>query len=101
MIVFFWLKKEKNTTHQTKMHIGQANLYSIRETSKVRINKRPQERKSRMDTIIEPVLDSFAGNIEIAIYMATEIEDALTDICQNTEQRVNLRLKQLQNGNKL
>ena len=52
-----------------------------------------------METIIEPVLDSFAGNIEIAIYMATEIEDALADICQNTEQRVNLRLKQLQNSN--
>ena len=32
-----------------------------------------------METIIEPVLDSVAGNIEIAIYMATEIEDALKD----------------------
>ena len=29
------------------------------------------------ETIIEPVLDSVAGNIEIAIFMATEIEDAL------------------------
>jgi hypothetical protein len=49
-----------------------------------------------METIIEPALDSFAGNIEIAIYMTTEIEDALADICNNNEKRANSRLKQLQ-----
>ncbi len=48
-----------------------------------------------METVIEPVLDSFAGNIEIAIYMATEIEDALTDICSNNKKRINKRLDQL------
>ena len=53
-----------------------------------------------METIIEPALDSVAGNIEIAIYMATEIEDALNDICNNTEERVNFRLEQLHNSNK-
>jgi len=40
------------------------------------------------ETIIEPVLDSVAGNIEIAIFMATEIEDALKDIYRNYDQRV-------------
>lgn len=34
-----------------------------------------------MENIIEPELDSVAGNIEIAIYMTNEIEDALADIC--------------------
>jgi hypothetical protein len=53
-----------------------------------------------METIIEPVLDSFAGNIEIAIYMTTEIEVALADICNNNEKRANSRLKQLQPNNK-
>lgn len=48
-----------------------------------------------MDTIIEPVLDSVAGNIEIAIYMATEIEDALADIYRNSDQRVLQKLLQL------
>jgi hypothetical protein len=57
------------------------------------------ERKT-METVIEPVLDSFAGNIEIAIYMATEIEDALTDICINNEKRINKRLNQLRAGKK-
>lgn len=31
-----------------------------------------------MESVIEPVLDSVAGNIEIAIYTAPEIEDPLT-----------------------
>jgi hypothetical protein len=53
-----------------------------------------------METVIEPVLDSFAGNIEIAIYMANELEDALTDICKNTENRVNKKVKQLQTRQK-
>ena len=53
-----------------------------------------------METIIEPVLDSFAGNIEIAIYMTTEIEDALADICNKNEKRANFRLKQLQASSK-
>ena len=53
-----------------------------------------------METIIEPVLDSFAGNIEIAIYMTAEIEDALADICNNNEKRVNSRLRQLQASRK-
>ena len=53
-----------------------------------------------METIIEPALDSVAGNIEIAIYMATEIEDALTDICSNKEKRIDLRLKQLRDTKK-
>lgn len=53
-----------------------------------------------MEAIIEPVLDSFAGNIEIAIYMTTEIEDALADICQNADKRVDLRLKQMHSNNK-
>jgi hypothetical protein len=53
-----------------------------------------------MESIIEPVLDSFAGNIEIAIYMATEIEDALADICNNAEKHANIRLKQLQSSGK-
>jgi len=48
-----------------------------------------------METVIEPVLDSFAGNIEIAIYMVAEIEDELTDICSNNEKRTNKRLNQL------
>ncbi len=48
-----------------------------------------------METIIEPSLDSFAGNIEIAIYMVAEIEDALTDICYNNEERINNKIKQL------
>ncbi len=48
-----------------------------------------------METIIDPSLDSFAGNIEIAIYMVTEIEDALTDICCNNEERINNKVKQL------
>ncbi|MFW2439787.1 MAG: hypothetical protein ACN4GR_10485 [Arenicellales bacterium] len=51
-----------------------------------------------METVIEPVLDSFAGNIEIAIYMATEIEDALADICDNNEKRINKKLNQLRAG---
>ena len=46
-----------------------------------------------METVIEPVLDSFAGNIEIAIYMTEEIEDALADICNKNEKRVNSRSK--------
>jgi hypothetical protein len=33
-----------------------------------------------MESVIEPVLDSDAGNIEIAIFMATEIEYTLTGI---------------------
>ena len=48
-----------------------------------------------METIIEPVLDSVAGNIEIAIYMAAEIEDALTDIYRNNDQRILQKLLQL------
>ncbi len=48
-----------------------------------------------METVIEPVLDSFAGNIEIAIYMVNEIEDELKDICCNTEKRINKRIDQL------
>jgi len=48
-----------------------------------------------MESVIEPVLDSVAGNIEIAIYMASEIEDALTDIYQNNEKRINKKLIQL------
>ena len=48
-----------------------------------------------METIIEPVLDSVAGNIEIAIFMATEIEDALKDIYRNNDQRVLQKLLQL------
>ena len=53
-----------------------------------------------METIIEPVLDSVAGNIEIAIYMATELEDALTDIYSNSEKRINYRLDQLRAADK-
>ncbi|MEA1890520.1 MAG: hypothetical protein U9N50_12175 [Pseudomonadota bacterium] len=53
-----------------------------------------------METPIEPVLDSFAGNIEIAIYMANEIEDELKDICCNTEKRINKRLNQLRTHKK-
>jgi len=53
-----------------------------------------------MEATIEPALDSFAGNIEIAIYMTTEIEDALADICNNNEKRAYSRLKQLQASNK-
>ncbi len=53
-----------------------------------------------METVIEPVLDSFAGNIEIAIYMATEIEDELTDICSNNEKRIIKKLNQLRDGRK-
>jgi hypothetical protein len=53
-----------------------------------------------MESVIEPVLDSVAGNIEIAIYMATEIEDALTELCSNTEQRINHRLDQLRAADK-
>lgn len=49
-----------------------------------------------METIIEPVLDSVAGNIEIAIFMATEIEDALKNINRNHDQRVLQKLLQLQ-----
>jgi hypothetical protein len=48
-----------------------------------------------METIIEPSLDSFAGNIEIAIYMVKEIEDELEEICSNSEKRINKRLIQL------
>lgn len=48
-----------------------------------------------METIIEPVLDSVTGNIEIAIFMATEIEDALKDIYRNHDQRVLQKLLQL------
>lgn len=48
-----------------------------------------------METILEPSLDSFAGNIEIAIYMVNEIEDELKDICRNTENRINKKLIQL------
>lgn len=33
-----------------------------------------------MESVIEPALDSIAGNIEIAIYMTVEIEEALTSI---------------------
>ena len=49
-----------------------------------------------METVIEQELASFAGTIEIAIYMTEEIEDALADICNNNEKRANSRLKQLQ-----
>ena len=48
-----------------------------------------------MESVIEPVLDSVAGNIEIAIYMATEIEDALTDIYRNNDKHINKKLNQL------
>ena len=37
---------------------------------------------------------------EIAIYMTAEIEDALADICNNNEKRVNSRLRQLQASRK-
>ena len=50
-----------------------------------------------METIIEPALDSFAGNIEIAIYMVEELEDALNDICNKSDKRIKSRLEQLQN----
>ena len=33
-----------------------------------------------MESAIEPALDSFAGNIEIAIYMANELENALLSL---------------------
>jgi hypothetical protein len=40
-----------------------------------------------MESAIEPALDSFAGNIEIAIYMANELENALYEIYQKTNKR--------------
>ncbi len=46
-----------------------------------------------METVIEPTLDSVAGNIEIAIYMTTEIEDALADICNKKDKPVNKKAK--------
>jgi hypothetical protein len=46
-----------------------------------------------METVIEPALDSVAGNIEIAIYMTTEIEDALADICNKKNKAVNNKAK--------
>ena len=48
-----------------------------------------------MESVIEPVLESVAGNIEIAIYTAPEIENPLTDIYQNNEKRINKKLIQL------
>ena len=48
-----------------------------------------------MESVIEPVLDSDAGNIEIAIFMATEIEDALTNIYRNNDRHINKKLNQL------
>ncbi len=53
-----------------------------------------------METVIESYLDSFAGNIEIAIYMAAEIEDALSDICNRNDSRINERLQQLRTASK-
>lgn len=44
-----------------------------------------------MEPLIEPELDSVAGNIEIAIYMTTEIEDALADICNKKDTRTNMK----------
>jgi len=52
-----------------------------------------------METILEPELDSVAGNIEIAIYMATELEDALADITHNTDKRIREKLIQLHANN--
>ena len=54
-----------------------------------------------MKSVIEPVLDSVTGNIEIAIYMAAEIENALTDITQNNEKRINKKVNQLHANRKI
>lgn len=48
-----------------------------------------------METILEPALDSIAGNIEIAIYMATELENALADITHNNDKRIREKLIRL------
>lgn len=37
-----------------------------------------------MNDELEPALDSCAGHLEIAIYMASEIEQALEDICRGS-----------------
>lgn len=46
-----------------------------------------------MESAIEPALDSFAGNIEIAIYIASEIEYALTEIYRKTDKRAGNRVE--------
>ncbi len=52
-----------------------------------------------METVLEPALDSIAGNIEIAIYMATELEHALADITDNSGKRVREKLTRLHANN--
>jgi len=41
-------------------------------------------RNPQMNDELEPALDSCAGHLEIAIYMASEIEQALEDICRGS-----------------
>ena len=53
-----------------------------------------------MESVIEPELDSVAGNIEIAIYMTAEIENCLTNIYRNREKRINKKLNQLRANRK-
>jgi hypothetical protein len=49
-----------------------------------------------MESAIEPALDSFAGNIEIAIYMANELENALYEIYQKTNKCIGKTVEQPQ-----